>query len=153
MENPRASLINFIVHQKCIALDSCILIYHLEGDERFAPAAREIIEVLEAGRTRAIISTLALLEIQVAPYRRKAEDLADSYYALLRQLKNCRWVDMTYEIADRAAQLRAKYRLGTPDAIHVATAIESGAAAFVTNDSDLPEMDEIQLVQVASFRP
>ena len=153
METPRQSLTDLVAGNKCIALDSCILIYHLEGDERFAPAAREIIEVLEAGRTRAIISTLALLEIQVAPYRRKAEDLADSYYALLRQLKNCRWVDMTYEIADRAAQLRAKYRLATPDAIHVATAIESGAAAFVTNDSDLPEMDEIQLVQIASFRP
>jgi predicted nucleic acid-binding protein len=58
---------------------------------------------------------------------------------------------MTYEIADRAAQLRGKYKLGTPDAIHIATAIESGATAFITNDFNLPEMDEIQLVQIASF--
>ena len=153
MDTPRPSLRSIVARHKCIALDSCVLIYHLEGDERFAPAAGEIIACLEAGRTRAVISTLALLEIQVAPYRRKAEDLADSYYALLRQLPNCRWVDMTYEIADRAARLRAEYRLATPDAIHLATAIESGAAVFVTNDSELPEMDELQLVQIASFAP
>lgn len=151
METPQPSLKNLVARHKCIALDSCILIYQLEGDERFAPAAREVLACVEGGRTHAVLSTLALLEIQVAPYRRKAEDLADSYYALLRQLPNCRWVDMTYEIADGAARLRAEYRLATPDAIHIATAIQSGATLFVTNDSDLPEIDEIQLVQIASF--
>ncbi len=151
MEDPRPSLTSLVARQECIALDSCILIYHLEGDERFAPAAGEIIACLDAGRTRAVVSTLTLLEIQVAPYRRRAEGLADSYYALLRQLPNCRWVDMTYEIADRAAQLRGKYRLATPDAIHIATAMESGATAFVTNDSELPEIDDIQIVQLTRF--
>jgi predicted nucleic acid-binding protein len=59
-------------------------------------------------------------------------------------------VDTTYEIADRAARLRAEYRLATPDAIHIATAIESGATLFVTNDSELPDMPEIQFLQIAS---
>lgn len=151
MENSRPSVKDFIVLHKYIALDSCVLIYHLEGNDRFAPAAREVFECLETGSANAVVSTLALLEILVSPYRHDAEDLAESYYALLRQLPNCRWVDMTYEIADRAARLRAEYRLATPDAIHIATAIESGAELFITNDSDLPEMDGIRLVQITSF--
>ena len=151
MGTRRPSLTDLVVCHELIALDSCILIYHLEGNESFAPAAGEVFSCIEAGRTHAVVSTLALLEIQVAPYRHKAEDLADCNYALLRQLPNCRWVDMTYELADRAARLRAEYRLAAPDAIHIATAIECGATLFVTNDSALPAMPEIQLAQLAPY--
>ena len=47
------------------------------------------------------------------------------------------------DIADRAAQLRAEHGLGTPDAIHLATALECGAEVFVTNDRDLPAVQPV----------
>lgn len=42
---------------------------------------------------------------------------------------------VTRTIAELAVPLRAKYRLKTADAIHLATAIASGADRFVTNNS------------------
>jgi len=39
-------------------------------------------------------------------------------------------------ILETAASLRAAHRLKTPDAIHAATAIHSGAILFLTNDTD-----------------
>ncbi|WP_273698707.1 PIN domain-containing protein [Syntrophothermus sp.] len=45
---------------------------------------------------------------------------------------------LTLPIAVRSAQIRAEYRLRTPDAIQLATAIESQATLFVTNDLKLP---------------
>ncbi|WP_447973510.1 type II toxin-antitoxin system VapC family toxin [Nitrospira sp. Kam-Ns4a] len=44
------------------------------------------------------------------------------------------WIPVTIEVADRAAELRARYRLSTPDAVHVATAISGGATGFIGND-------------------
>jgi predicted nucleic acid-binding protein len=151
MGNPPLGTLGTVTPHVCIGLDSCVLIYHLEGHQQFAPVSSHVIDQIEAGRISAVISSMALLEILVGPYRREAEPLAKSYYSLLRQLPNCRWVDMTYEIADRAAQIRAKYNLKVPDAIHIATAIESGATAFITNDLDLPRIDGIEVVQIASL--
>ena len=42
-------------------------------------------------------------------------------------------------IFDRAAELRAKYRLKTPDALHLACAIHHGCSEFWTNDGRLDE--------------
>jgi predicted nucleic acid-binding protein len=49
-------------------------------------------------------------------------------------------------IAARAAYLRAKYRLRTPDALHAATAIVSGCDAFLTNDVTFRRVNEIPIL-------
>lgn len=141
METARFSQV--LSRHRLIALDSCVMIYHLEGDESFAPAAGQVLSRVQQGRNSAVMSTLALLEIQVGPYRKDAQDLADRYYALLSAWPNCRWIPLTYPIADRAARLRAQYGIATPDAIHLATAIEAGAGLFVTNDTQLPKLGEL----------
>jgi len=47
---------------------------------------------------------------------------------------------------ERATDLRAKYlKLKTPDALHLAAAIESGCDAFVTNDFGLKVITEIRV--------
>lgn len=138
METARFS--QLLSRHRLIALDSCVLIYHLEGHAEFAPPAGLVLSRVRAGRNTAVLSTLALLEVQVGPYRHGDEPLADWYYALLTRWPNCRWVPMSCAVADRAARLRAEYGIATPDAIHLATALESQAGLFVTNDAHLPEV-------------
>jgi len=41
---------------------------------------------------------------------------------------------MTPSIFDRAAELRARYRIKTPDALHLAAALEHGCDEFWTHD-------------------
>jgi predicted nucleic acid-binding protein len=123
-----------------------LLIYFLEQTDNLGDIAASVMTSIAQGGTLGIISTLALLEVQVKPYKINNLPLADHYYANLIRLPNCRWVELTYAIADQAAQLRAKYNISAPDAIHLATAIESGATAFVTNDMDMPQVEELELL-------
>lgn len=52
-------------------------------------------------------------------------------------------MDVTSTIAENAARLRAKYNLRTPDALHVATALQTNCNAFLTNDLGLKRVNEI----------
>jgi len=47
------------------------------------------------------------------------------------------WTTISDTVFDRAATLRARHRLKTPDALHLAAAIEAGCDEFWTNDHRL----------------
>jgi predicted nucleic acid-binding protein len=49
-------------------------------------------------------------------------------------------------IAIKAAELRAKYSLKTPDSIQLATAIQYNADYFLTNDLRLKLVNEIKSI-------
>ena len=64
---------------------------------------------------------------------------------------NLRLREVDYKISVRAAKLRAKYGLKTPDAIFVATAFEEGAQAFITNDIKLKRVEGIKMIILEEF--
>jgi predicted nucleic acid-binding protein len=49
-------------------------------------------------------------------------------------------------LSPSAPPISARYNLRTPDALHVATAIEAGCEAFLTNDSTLKRVREIRVL-------
>ena len=55
-------------------------------------------------------------------------------------------VELSSDIAEAAARLRASYNLRTPDAIQLATAIKSGATAFLTNDSFFSSVQGMEIL-------
>ena len=75
-------------------------------------------------------STVTLLELLVEPYRDQKEELAQKIFALTSTYQKIEWVPVSMSLADRAAELRAHYRLSTPDAIQLATAIGPKAPRF-----------------------
>lgn len=58
-----------------------------------------------------------------------------SYYELTKP-PVWRVVDVTAAIAERAARIRSRSRLRLPDAIQMATALETSSVALVTRDRD-----------------
>lgn len=60
-------------------------------------------------------------------------------------------VEVSNDIAEGPAELRAKYNLKTPDAIQVATALEHQADYFFTNDYRLAVIQEITIVTLADL--
>ena len=56
-----------------------------------------------------------------------------------------RHAEISAAIIDRATELRARHNFKTPDAIHLATAIEEKADAFLTGDAALARCSEIQI--------
>ncbi len=142
-----AALAKTLDKHRIMAIDSCVLIYYLEMHEIFGPPARAVMARLFDDLNDAVISTMALAEVLVGPYRR-SRDLGDDCSCNLQRLPNCRWVPMTCDIADVAAELRAQSKLQTPDAVRLATAIESDATLFVTNDHDLPTIEGIEYLML-----
>jgi predicted nucleic acid-binding protein len=139
-----ARLEEFLTRHRRIGLDSNVLIYFIERHRTYHGLARRIFEAIESGRNSGVCSTLTLLEVLVQPYRKDDDDLANQFYALLTTYPHLTFASLSIEIADLGARLRAKYRLKTPDAILVATAIQSGATGYLGNDSRLKNLTEIE---------
>lgn len=48
--------------------------------------------------------------------------------------------------AELSAELRARYRLRTPDALQIAAALEAGCEAFLCNDANLRRITELRVL-------
>jgi predicted nucleic acid-binding protein len=103
---------------------------------------------IERGHNLAVTSTVTLLELLVQPYRDQKEELAQKIFALASTYPKIEWVPVSMGLADRAAELRARYHLSTPDAIQLATAIGHTATRFYGNDRSLRRVKEIECLLV-----
>jgi len=56
-----------------------------------------------------------------------------------------RLIEISAAVVERATDLRARYGFKTPDALHLATAIEERADLFLTGDDALARCAEIQV--------
>ena len=77
--------------------------------------------------------------------RNGREDLANAYREILLRSPALRAIPLDQQAAEAAARLRAVYNLRTPDAIQIATAIQSGASHFLTNDITLAQVSGISV--------
>ncbi|HEU0139367.1 MAG TPA: PIN domain-containing protein [Bryobacteraceae bacterium] len=124
----------FLRRHHRIAIDTSIFIYEMEANGRYVTLADGIFQWLEQSGHAGVTSTITMTELLVPPYREKDEDRVNLFYGLLTTYPNLEWIPPGLEIADLAARFRAEHRLKTPDALHAATAVWSGATGFVTND-------------------
>lgn len=83
------------------------------------------------------------MEVTVRPWQLGRESVARQYEALLANFPNLVLVDVTRDVARRAAQLRADYRLRPADALQVGAALVQGVTAFVTNDRGLVRLQGV----------
>lgn len=116
-----------------IYFDSCIAIYLVEEHPVFAPSIEALLETRPDAEV--FISDLTVMECLVGPFRSGNRRLEDKFK---RWFESILILPITNIIFTEAAQLRAKNpSLKTPDAIHLATAINNGCDEFWTNDERL----------------
>ncbi len=140
-----AGISHFLESHSLIALDSSCFIYLVEGSP-WEKTVKAVFDSVEKGKLTAVTSILSLSETLVMPLRRQQGSIAEQYRSLLLHFPHLQLVPMQAPIAERVAAIRADYRtVRTPDAIQLATALECGAGAFVTNDHRLPK-DIIPLI-------
>lgn len=125
--------------------DSCIFIYHLEGGEETQLKLEQELGAFP----HAVLCHTALteLECRVEPLRNGKLDLLSRYECLFAA-PHTRRLTLTDEIYRFATELRALHRLKTPDALHLAAALNYGCDSFWTRDDRLGRAAEgrIQLV-------
>ncbi len=122
-----------------IALDTNILIYFLEAIEPQASEAEKIFHAIMKGKYEGILSTVTIAEVLTGFYlagndlkTQKAKNILNDL-----TLTGFNIVPLTFEIADLAANLRAKRGGRLPDALIVATAVNQGAGVVYSEDKDL----------------
>lgn len=123
-----------------LGLDTSVFIYHLEAHPRYLPLTQALLTGVQAGRWLAVTSTVTLMELTVRPWQIDRPAAAREYEAVLAHFPHLTLADVTRDVARRAAQLRAGYRLRPADALQVATALVHRATAFVTNDRQLARL-------------
>jgi predicted nucleic acid-binding protein len=125
---------DFLRRQQRIALDTSLFIYQVEANPRYLVFADHIFAWLEGVDRQAVTSTITMTELLVQPYQEAAEQRVRKFKSLLSTYPNLKWIPPSLKIAEIAAQLRAKHRLQTPDALQAATAVQAQASGMVTND-------------------
>ena len=114
-----------------IYVDACLIIYAFENHPRHAASVRNAFATA-AGTL--VISPLVKLECLVGPMRSGNLVLQHHYEQGLERLQT---LPMDEQIFTQAAELRARFGLKTPDALHLATAQHHGCSALWTNDERL----------------
>lgn len=114
-----------------IYLDACILIYLVERHPDFCDCVER---ALAASDARFAVSPLVKLECLVQPMRHGDLVRQRHFEAALAELQ---LLPMPESVYFAAAQLRARFNLRTPDALHLACAQVHGCEALWTNDDRL----------------
>jgi predicted nucleic acid-binding protein len=120
-----------------ITLDTAPIIYYLQDHATFASIFAPLFEAADRGDLGVVISAVTLAEVLTGPLQAGDELLAAKYRETLTRSPGWELWPVDEEIAASAARFRAEYKLRTPDAIQVATAIASRSHALITNDMRL----------------
>ena len=138
-----------------VLIDTSVWIYHIEQHPQFAAPAGKVVESLQGGKFRGITSELALLELTVDPLKLGRQNVADEYELLVGYFPHLDLIPIDRDILIEAAGLRAHYKLRTPDAIQLGTALRSGATLAISNDEgwrNLPFMETLILSDLIEKR-
>lgn len=130
-----------------VYLDACITIYYVERNEALFSAIETRLFPADGIGPRIAHSDLVRLECRVSPLRRGDQALLarfDSFFSVPDRLA----IALDTGVFDLATELRARHRLKTPDALHLAAAIRGGCDAFWTNDDRLRRAAENHLALV-----
>ncbi|MCL1465383.1 type II toxin-antitoxin system VapC family toxin [Argonema galeatum] len=135
-----------------VGLDSAPLIYYIEENPIYLQIADAFFEALNRREFRVVTSVLTLSEVLVYPLRQGNVALAQEYRDILFDQQGLTTIEVSSDIAQTAAQLRADYNLRTADAVQMATAIHGGASFFLTNDARLPSLPGLTVLVLEQLR-
>jgi predicted nucleic acid-binding protein len=133
-------------------LDTAPLIYFIEENPNYAAIVDPFFAFLDRGDVKVVTSTITLTEVLVHPLRQNNPSLVHQYSDILLHQEHLTTVAVNSVIATLAAQLRATHNLRTPDAIQLATAIQSGASFFLTNDLRLSSVQDLEVLVLSELR-
>lgn len=133
---------------RLVYLDTCCAIYLLEDVQPFSALIRQHL----ANNPDAILCVSALVRVESL-----VKPSIDGNHALIEDyeifLADQRWLSIDDNVFSSALNLRIKHKIKTPDALHLATAIENGCTEFWTNDNRLNEAAKqlaVNIFQTAS---
>ena len=117
--------------------DASALIYLIEGKEPFVSKLRKELTLFANKHPNlgAAVSRLTWLECRVGPMKASDNATLASFDAFFAR-PDLTWVELTREIVELAAAIRAMHGLRTPDALQAASCLQLGSDhVFLSGDS------------------
>ena len=130
-------------------LDANAIIYLVEAVNPFhATVAARLLPHRTDPASRVVTSRLSRLECRIQPLRNTDTRLLTDYAAFF-SMERLIMSEVTANIIEQATDLRVRYNFKTPDAIHLATAIEEKVDVFLTGDRALARCVEVKVEVLA----
>jgi predicted nucleic acid-binding protein len=129
-----------------LCLDTSPIIYFIEANPTYDARVTGLFGRIANGSITGLTSAISLTEVLVQPYLTGDAGLQQEYRNLLLGSNNFETLPIDVGAAERAADLRARYRLRTPDALRIAVALGAGCQAFLTNDTRLKRVTELGIL-------
>jgi len=126
-----------------VLVDTAPIIYVLEGHPTLARRFRPLFDRHAKGGIAFAVTTITISKVLTGPLSVRDEALAERYKAVLES-----WyvIELTADIAESAARLRANLKLKLPDAVQAASAIAVNADALVTHDRDFSRLSALPIL-------
>jgi predicted nucleic acid-binding protein len=126
-------------------LDACAIIYLIEANDEKSNRIRQLVsDYMERGTGDLLVSSLSILECLVLPKKQNDVKLLAEYEAFFAS-EGVQVIDISRTILYFAVDLRAKYKIRTPDALQLASALSRGVK-FVSADKDLVKVAEVKII-------
>ncbi len=126
--------------------DTAPVIYYVEQNPAYAALVDDIFDRVDAGTLQAVTSPITLAECLVGAIRHGLPQIQQDFTDLIVSGANVTFMTPDASVAQRAADLRARYNLGLLDAFQVAAALAAGCDAFLTNDRMLLRVQELPIL-------
>jgi len=136
---------------KVVYIDTPPLIYYIERNQRYFNLVKEVFEANDRGDFLFVTSSITIAEILSFPNTHKDKELLNIYDKVFQSSRTLLVLPVGFNEARTAGMLRAKHKLKTPDAIHLATATEYKADYFLTNDFDFSGTEQITIINLDSW--
>ncbi len=117
-----------------IGLDTNIFLNVKNKEEPFFQYSEAILNAIDEGELKAVISIISIVELCVGYYRKNELIDKDEFIAGLYSNKNYNMIEMNLKVADKAGEIKNKSNLKLPDSIITASILLEGASCLITND-------------------
>lgn len=139
------------VKGKLVYFDTNPLIYFVEGHDTFFGAVKPLFEMLDHDGITACTGELTLTELLIKPYREGLDGTIREYEGLLLHSGHFSILGLGMGTFLSAAKIGGQTMMRTPDALHMATALENNCDFFITNDRRIRSYQGVTVIQVADL--
>ena len=137
-----------MIEFESVFVDTAPYIYLLERNDYFVDRTESFIKYCIFHQKKMYTSVITIEEFSVGPYKEQDKKLLTDFHAFLKDTST-NVISVDNEIANIAAQIRAKYQhFKAMDALQLASAKLSCCDLFLTNDKQLKQYGELNIMTV-----
>ncbi len=125
-----------------VFVDTAPFIYFFEKHPKYLSFMERFFNDVYEKDIQVFTSIITYMEITTLPARLNNYQLVKKYRDYFTYSQNINLFPIDLVISEQAVRLRAKYKIKTPDAIQLGTAISCGADIIITNDKGWDQISD-----------